>query len=81
MPSDQPSISYAGTNSPSAWQSLLSDTIKTFGNVAINKLNANDNKQAQVQQAPVSSNTVQEWIPWIIGGAVAIAALVFLSRK
>lgn len=81
MPSETPTIDYRGTSSPGAWQSLLAGTIKTFGDVAISKLNQNDNKQAQVQQAPVSANTVQAWLPWIIGGAVAVAALVFLTRK
>lgn len=76
-----PSINYTGTSSPQAWQSLLAGTIKTFGDVAISKLNQNDNKQAQVQQAPVSANTMQAWLPWIIGGVVAVAALVFLAKK
>ena len=81
MPSDTPTIDFTGTNSPGAWQSLLAGTVKTFGDIAIANLTKNDNKQAQVQQAPVSADSVKSWLPWIIGGVVAIAALVFLTRK
>lgn len=81
MPSDTPTIDYRGTNSPQAWQSLLSSAIKGFGDVAIAKINQNDNRQAQVQQAPVSASTVNQWLPWIIVGGVAIAIVAVIAKK
>lgn len=81
MPSETPTIDYRGTNSPSDWQSLLTGTVKAFGDVAIAKLNQNDNRQAQVQQAPVSADALKSWMPWILGGVLALVALVFVARK
>lgn len=74
------SIQYANSSNPQTWTNILGGIARDFGSAAASNLARKEDQTRTTQQAPLSGSELRTWIPWIIGGAVLVAVLLF-ARK
>lgn len=67
--------------SPQGWQNLLQSVVKGASDIAVARLGGQDDRVKQVQQAPVATNELRSWLPWILGGAVLVAIVAVIVRR